>query len=104
MESDDRGLLTWAELARERETTLTVHIDPVGAILLVVAYVVGHHVYKHTRTGPTTKGDLVGAITCGTAVATVLLLVLSAGSPVPQSPSPTGNGTPSIPAPSVPSP
>ncbi|MFM9625057.1 hypothetical protein ACKI14_44955 [Streptomyces turgidiscabies] len=76
---------------------MTVHMDPVGGVLLMVAYIVGHLVYKHTRTGPTSKGDVVGAIVCGTAVATVLLLVLSSGTPVAQTPVPPGDGTPSIP-------
>ncbi|MEV0937626.1 hypothetical protein ACIBMX_10390 [Streptomyces phaeochromogenes] len=83
---------------------MTVHINPVGGVLLVVAYVVGHLVYKHTRTGPTSKGDVVGAIGCGTAVATMLLLVLSGGTPVVQTPAPTGDGTPSTPASLVPGP
>ncbi|MFM9625049.1 hypothetical protein ACKI14_44915 [Streptomyces turgidiscabies] len=77
---------------------MIVHIDPVGGLLLVVACVVGHLVYKHTRTGPTSKGDVVGAIVCGTAVATVLLLVLSSGTPAAPAPGQSGNGAPPIPA------
>ncbi|MEU0818694.1 hypothetical protein [Streptomyces mirabilis] len=50
-------------------------------------------------TGPTSKGDVVGAIGCGTAVATILLLVLSGGTPVAQTPASSGDGTPPMPMP-----
>ncbi|WP_406307194.1 hypothetical protein OHA61_39390 [Streptomyces sp. NBC_00885] len=55
---------------------MTVHIDPVGGALMVVACVVGYFVYKHTRQGPLGKGDIVGAIVCSTAVLAALVLIL----------------------------
>ncbi len=60
---------------------MTVHITDVGAAILVVACIVGCLVYKHSKStpGPTSKGDLVGAITCGVAVLTALLLLFGGG-------------------------
>ncbi|MEU9095933.1 hypothetical protein [Streptomyces sp. NPDC048428] len=60
---------------------MTVHITDVGAAILVVACVVGYLVYKHSKTTPgsTSKGDLVGAITCGVAVLTALVILFGGG-------------------------
>lgn len=64
---------------------MTVHITDVGAAILVVACVVGYLVYRHSKTTPgsTSKGDLVGAITCGVAVLTALVLLFGGGANTP---------------------
>ncbi|MFF9870544.1 hypothetical protein ACF1G0_35150 [Streptomyces sp. NPDC013953] len=61
---------------------MTVHIDPLGAAILVVGLVVGCLVYRHTRSsvGPTSRGDIVGAIASAVAVVTALVLLLGGGS------------------------
>ncbi|MFH8476193.1 hypothetical protein [Streptomyces sp. NPDC018000] len=71
---------------------MTVHITDVGAAILVVASVVGYLVYKHSQAtpGPASKGDLVGAITCGVAVLTALVLLLGGGTD-PQTPATPGD-------------
>uniref|UniRef100_A0AAU1M5P9 Uncharacterized protein n=2 Tax=Streptomyces sp. NBC_00148 TaxID=2903626 RepID=A0AAU1M5P9_9ACTN len=81
---------------------MTMHIDSVGGVLLMVACVVGYFVYKHTRPAPAGKGDVVGAIVCGTAVLTALVLVLGGSQPV-QAPAPAGGGAPVLPASPAPS-
>jgi hypothetical protein len=81
---------------------LTVHIDPVGGLLLVVALAVGCFVYKHTRQAPASKGDVVGAIVCATSVLTALVLILGGDHQQPDTPAPAGGGAP--PASSSPTP
>lgn len=75
--------------------TLTVHIDAVGGALMMVACVVGYFVYKHTRQGPLGKGDIVGAIVCGTSVLTALVLILGGDHSEVQLPEPGLSGVPS---------
>ncbi|WP_435217963.1 hypothetical protein [Streptomyces sp. bgisy034] len=77
---------------------MTVHIDPVGGVLLVVALVVGYFVYKHTQQAPAGRGDVVGAIGCAAAVLTALVLILGGGRAATPTPGPAGSGAPSIPA------
>ena len=75
--------------------TLTVHIDPVGGALIVVACVVGYFVYKHTLQEPLGKGDIVGAIVCGTSVLAALVLILGGDHSEVQLPEPGRSGVPS---------
>ncbi|MFE2070654.1 hypothetical protein ACFXDH_51290 [Streptomyces sp. NPDC059467] len=95
---------------------MTVHIDLVGAVILVVGCLVARAIYQHTRPeqpplsagGPRQgKGDLVGAVGASTAVVTVLVLLLGGAAPTTpggspsQSPGPTATSpTPSSPSPS----
>ncbi|WP_406100623.1 hypothetical protein OG698_00090 [Streptomyces sp. NBC_01003] len=74
---------------------MTVHIDAVGGALMMVACVVGYFVYKHTRQGPLGKGDIVGAIVCGTSVLTALVLILGGDHSEVQLPEPGLSGVPS---------
>ncbi|MFD7533787.1 hypothetical protein ACFV8E_40325 [Streptomyces sp. NPDC059849] len=83
---------------------MTVYFDPVGGVLLVVAFVVGYFVYKHTRQAATGKGDVVGAISCGVMVLTALVLILGGSQPAPQTPAPAGGGAPLAPASPTPHP
>ncbi|MFI6494341.1 hypothetical protein [Streptomyces sp. NPDC050564] len=77
---------------------MTVHIDPVGGVLLVVALAVGYFVHKHTQQAPAGKGAIVGAIVCATSVLTALVLILGGDHTEPPGPAPTGGGTPYVPA------
>lgn len=83
---------------------MTVHIDPVGGVLLVVALAVGYFVYKHTQQAPAGEGDVVGAIGCAAAVLTALVLILGGGHPAAPTPGPVGSGVPSVPASPAPGP
>ncbi|MEN8652877.1 hypothetical protein ABCR94_20365 [Streptomyces sp. 21So2-11] len=62
---------------------MTVHISSVGAAILVVGIVLGYFVFKHTRStaGSASKGDIVGAIICATAVISVLFIAFGGGAP-----------------------
>jgi hypothetical protein len=64
---------------------MTVHIDLIGVAILVLGCLVGRVVYQHTCPEQHTpssgrllagRGDLVGAVGAGTAVVTVLVLLL----------------------------
>ncbi|MFE4678208.1 hypothetical protein [Streptomyces sp. NPDC056723] len=83
---------------------MTVHIDPVGGVLLVVAFAVGYFVYKHTRQGLVGKGDIVGAIVCATSVLTALVLILGGDHSQVPLPEPATNEGVLAPSPSVLSP
>ena len=75
---------------------MTVHIDPTGGVLLVVACFVGYFVYKHTtRQEAVGKGDIVGAIVAGTSVLTALMLILGGTHPTPPASAPDEPGAPS---------
>ncbi|MFE7095444.1 hypothetical protein [Streptomyces erythrochromogenes] len=56
---------------------MTLHIDGIDLVTLGVGLLVGYAVLAYTRStsGPAPKGDLVGAIGAGTAVATALFLL-----------------------------
>ncbi|MEW2498246.1 hypothetical protein AB0942_32630 [Streptomyces nodosus] len=74
---------------------MTVNIDPLGGVLLVAAYIVGHIVYKHSARQETAgKGDIVGAIVAATSVLTALVLIFGGDHALPPASTPTGSGTP----------
>ncbi|MFG2994399.1 hypothetical protein ACGFZK_34745 [Streptomyces sp. NPDC048257] len=75
---------------------MTLHIDDVGLVILAVGLLVGHAVYKHTKStaGAASKGDVVGAIGAAAAVITALFLLFGGGGSPPAAPDsrPAGHG------------
>ncbi|MGW9043475.1 hypothetical protein ACWGQL_13100 [Streptomyces lydicus] len=70
---------------------MTIQIGSLSALLIVLGCVVALAVFKYTariHNGSSSRGDLVGAIGSGVAVATLLALLLNA-SPE-QTPAPVG--------------
>ena len=55
---------------------MTVVIAPLGAAIFALSIFVGCLVYRHTRTAPAGKGDIVGAIAASATVLTALVLLL----------------------------
>lgn len=82
---------------------MTVHVTPLGAAIFVIGVVVAHFVYRHSATalGPASRGDVVGAIGCATAVITALVLLLGGGveNGRNEAPLPASSGSPSPPPP-----
>lgn len=78
---------------------MTVHVSPLGAAIFVIGVVVAYFVYRHSATalGPASRGDVVGAIGCATAVITALVLLLGGGVDDRRSeaPLPVSSGSPS---------
>jgi hypothetical protein len=73
---------------------MTVHIAPTMAVILLISILVAAYVHKRTQ------GDLIGSITAGAAVFTVLCVVIGAGSSDGGSPNQQGTSSSVQPRPS----
>ncbi|MFJ1569726.1 hypothetical protein [Streptomyces erythrochromogenes] len=73
---------------------MTLHIDGIDLVTPGVGPLVGYAVLTYTRSasGPVPKGDLVGAIGAGTAVATALFLLFGGDGRQPAAPEPQPSG------------
>ncbi|MFS0696693.1 hypothetical protein [Streptomyces nitrosporeus] len=72
---------------------MTVHFEPIGGILLVIACLVGAFVYKHSKdTFGTGKGDAASAVAAAAAVLAGLILIFGGANKTSEaSPTETAN-------------
>ncbi|MFE1828446.1 hypothetical protein [Streptomyces yangpuensis] len=92
---DSSASLNGAGLREPGKATPTIlKIDDIGMAIFGVGLLVGYAVHKHSRSasGPASKGDLVGAIGAGTAVATALLLLFGGDGRQSTAPDPQPSG------------